>query len=338
MKSYFSTFITGFGEVIEQALKATLKNVEVKMLADGLVVYSTDSSLEEIKKLKFFNNSFILLKHLENLDPNLPNPFVKQIIRDENLPGILSNNLPSGKATFRVIVSKENEFVKMHSEILKKVEDRLMQITRWQVSRSAPDHEFWFLLRREGTGLFGLRITKRPNYEKMLEKGELYPELAYLLCLMSEPSKDDVFFDPFAGHGSIPAQRLNFPHQQIIAGEIDRSLQLKLKNKFGNKIKVDPVNALSLSTFADRSIDKIVTDPPWGLHSGVDLNLPEFYFTMLKEFNRVLKKDGLLVILVGKKELFEEVLKKFNEFLLLSKYTTLVSGQKASVYKVRKIG
>lgn len=338
MRTYLSTFITGFKEVINQTLKTALLDVEVQILADGLIIYKTQTSLDDIKKLKFFNNTFFLIKQLKDLDPNLPNPFVKQVIRDSEFERIISTAIPQKRATFRVIISKENEFVKIHNDILKKIEEKITQATDWPVNRANPDYEFWFILRREGLGLFGLRLTKRPNYEKILEKGELYPELAYILCLISEPNKDDVFLDPFAGHGSIPTQRLNFPRKKIIACEIDRELQLKLQNKFKKQVKIELINALSLNTIPARFITKIVTDPPWGLHSITDLNLPEFYSEMLRSFERVLTKGGILVILTAQKELFEKTIKKFSGALVLvNQYNTLVSGQKAAVYKLRKI-
>jgi len=188
--------------------------------------------------------------------------------------------------------------------------------------------------------LVGFRLTKRPNYEKILEKGELYPELAHILCLISEPNASDVFLDPFSGHGSIPiARALGFPFKIVYASDNDKGLVKKLKTKKirGNFV-VGHWDATRLTNFENRSIDKIVTDPPWGLHSGTELNLERFYEDMLKEFIRILKKDGLLVLLTAQKELVELLLNKItNELILIKRYDTLVSGKKAGAYKLRKI-
>jgi len=63
-----------------------------------------------------------------------------------------------------------------------------------------------------------------------------------------------------------------------------------------------------------------------------------FYEKMLAEFRRLLMANGLLVVLIAKKELFETVLKKFADDLeLLARYDTLVSGQKTGVYKIKKL-
>lgn len=58
---------------------------------------------------------------------------------------------------------------------------------------------------------------------------------------------------------------------------------------------------------------------------------------MLKEFIRVLKPGGLMVILIGQKELFEKVLTNFPDLQFVEKYNILVSGKKAAIYKIKKL-
>lgn len=338
MNSYFSTFITGFDQVIKKALKDSVNDVQIELLTDGLVIYKTSSRLDKIKGLNFLNNSFISLKKFDHLSPNPTRGIVKALIKDQNLGKIIRKYYSGKKLKFRVRATVENQFVSIDKNLLRNLEEKIVSSTpNLRVDRSLPDVEILISVRSEGFGLVGIRFSKRPNYEKTLAKGELYPELAYILCLISEPSKEDVFFDPFAGHGAIPAQRLNFPYKQIRAGEIDRSLQKELEKQFGKKVIVDPVDALSLSTIADGSIDKIVTDPPWGLYD-TDKDIPNFYDLMLKQFTRVLKSGGIMVTMTAQKEIFTDLLRGCSGQLKLDKeYSTLVSGKKAGVYKLRKL-
>lgn len=338
MNAYFSTFITGFDDVVSNELVKRLKDVEVLMLTNGLIIYKTSSSLDEIKKVKFLNNSFVLLKKFDRVSEDSIKSILKSLIQDQNLINILRQTFPGKNLKFRIRASIKNQFVSIDKNLLINLEDKIIRTVRnFKVDRSLPDVEFLITIRSEGFGLAGVQFTSRPNYEKTLEKGELYPELSYILCLISEPNENDVIFDPFAGHGSIPAQRLSFPHKRIIAGEIDRDLQRGLEKKFSKRVVVAPVDALSLSTISDNSIDKIVTDPPWGLYD-TEKDIPKFYFLMLKQFLRVIKRDGIMVILTAQKELMEELLGKFKGQLKLEeKYSTLVSGKKAGVYKIRKI-
>lgn len=338
MNAYFSTFITGFDKVVADELNQCLRDVEVVLLTDGLVIYKTTSSVEEIKKLRFLNNSFVLLKKFDRVTESSVKNILTSLLQDQNLVNIVRQSFPGKNLKFRIRASVKNQFVSLDRNLLINLEDKITRSVRnFRVDRSLPDVEFLITVRSEGFGLAGVQFTSRLNYEKTLEKGELYPELAYILCLISEPDKDEVFFDPFAGHGSIPAQRLNFPHKQIMAGEIDRDLQRKLVRKFAKQVVVVPVDALGLSTISDNSIDKIVTDPPWGLYD-TEKDIPKFYSLMLIQFLRVIRHEGIMVILTAQKELIEELLGKFEGQLKLEeKYNTLVSGKKAGVYKIKKI-
>lgn len=95
-------------------------------------------------------------------------------------------------------------------------------------------------------------------------------------------------------------------------------------------------DALSLDKIPDNSISKIITDPPWGIFQKTTLSLVDFYFKMLKEFLRVLKKNGMAVILIGQPEIFEDAMEKCSgDWDVLGKYRILVSGQKAVLYKLR---
>lgn len=338
MTSYFSTFQTGFSNLVDEELRKLLVDVRINLLIDGLVIYATRTSVDEIKAIKFFNNSFLLLKRYDDVTEGSLYKMIKTAINDTSIFEQIKN-MPSPKNTkFRIRATVHNQFVAIDKIVLKKLEEQvILSNPNFIIDRSLPAIEIVISIRSEGVALIGLQLTKRPNYEKTLKKGELYPELAYILCLLSEPNNDDVFLDPFAGHGSIPLQRLNFPYKQIMAGEIDQNLQNILIHRVGEKVAVMPWNALSLKAVHNNSIDKIVTDPPWGLFDAA-IDLQDFYNRMMIEMFRILKKEGILVVLTAQKDIFEELISKYNEKLFLEKkYSTLVSGKKASVYKIKKI-
>ena len=193
-----------------------------------------------------------------------------------------------------------------------------------------------FVARKDGHGFFGLRLTRHRDYKKTLHAGELRPELANLLCFLSEPKPDDVFLDPFAGYGAIPIERATaYPCRRIYAGDNDPDLMqvIKLKaNRFGKRFVVGQWDATNLSEFKDASVDKIVTDPPWGIYSKSE-GLENLYLGLLKEQIRVLKPCGILVLLTANKELMGLCLLQVPELRIKKSYDILVSGKKATVYK-----
>jgi hypothetical protein len=127
MCTYFSTFTSGLGEVVEEALKETFKDAEVKLRLDGLVVYSTSASVNEIKAARFFNNSFLLIKLFENLSFRPVEEMIGEVLGNPDLikEGLIG--FPRKKVSFRVIISRENQPSSVDGKLLAKVEETIVQ-------------------------------------------------------------------------------------------------------------------------------------------------------------------------------------------------------------------
>lgn len=341
MNTYFATFITGTSELVQGQLEM-LKSVSILKVYDGLIIFRFPRSWKEIQNIRYFNNLFLLLASRE--DRKDGKNLVERLMQSAVQKGIKTpfgfREMIRGKKSFKIFAAVENETVSINRSLLQRVENQIKRVSGLRLNIQRPDLEFWFMARREGLGLFGLRLTKVRKENKQRKKGELRTELAHLLCLASELKPSDVICDPFAGHGAIVIERArSFPYQKIYASDIDKVLVQELQEKIKNikNIQVTQADALRLNLL-DASIDKIITDPPWGEYREIP-NLERFYEGILKEFNRILKTNGIIVILIGAKETFEGVLQNIfsQTFVMNSKYDTLVSGKKAAVYKITRI-
>jgi tRNA (guanine6-N2)-methyltransferase len=345
-RKYASTFISGLQEVVKDMLIQLFPNVEIIMLMDGLVVYQGNIPPDALKRACFLNNTFVILDVFKDLPANPLHTILTAVSRDKNLERKIHTSIEAAETgkTFRIVASDENRSVAIKESLRQTLESRISKVKSLRVNRAKPDFEFWFLYRSEGYGFFMKRITTHTAYEKTLERGELRPELAYTLCFLSEPRESDVFLDPFCGHGAIPLKRaLSFPYNMIFASDKDQE-QIQFVRKRLKKTKVKSTfimkkqNALSMAAFEDGFIDKIVTDPPWGIFQNLDMEIREFYSLMLREFSRVLRANGILVILTARKEEFESALSSMGTVLkLLNQYDILVSGKKAAIYKILKL-
>ncbi len=324
------------GEVVIDVLEKELSNFKLNLLLDGLIVYKTNSELSRIKQLRFINNSFLLLKMIKVKDADQAlNEIVSWALTRPISTHLISNFLPTGRHSFRVMFWKENQSISADSRILVELEKKFRNDQLF-VNRTNPTIEFSFLTRNEGYGLFGLRLTRHKDYKKILHKGELRPEIANLMCLLSEPNPKDVFLDSFAGYGAIPIERASFPYAKIYAGDINGQLVNELAKKsikYGKRFRVIKLDATRLTEFKDELIDKIVTDPPWGLYDE-NVILENLYIGFLKEFERILSPQGVIVLLTAAKGCVEECLTKIPMLNLVRKYNILVSGKKASIYKL----
>lgn len=344
MAKYASTFVSGLQEPVKDALLKQIPDIHIINLCDGLIIYSTNASVEKIKKIRYFNNTFLVLKMFRNYNDSVEG-MIKSAIKINDIESMISHLLGNRKHSYRIITSKENTLVSVNNDLLKSMERKLSAIPMLYVDRLKPQLEFWFLLRSEKVGFFMMRLTKKASTEKRLNKGELRPELCDMLCLISEVNKNDIFLDPFCGYGAIPIARASMlQYNMILASDNNSEKVQKLKEKVKqiyksqkSNIIIRKLDALSLSPFKDCYIDKIVTDPPWGIYEDVGMEIECFYDRMIKEMYRVLKMDGIIVILTAKKTELERVLIGFQHKLkVINKYNILVSGKKASIYKIMK--
>lgn len=341
---YFSTFITGTEKIIEGKLKKKSDRLRIISLYNGLVIYETNYSLKAIQEFKFFNNSFLLLEKFDAVFNDNPTAYVLKYLTNSNAIDFLEikNYLSKNKSRkFKITVSLENQPAPLIKPLIEKLERRIIKSTRLRLSPKYSDIEFLILIRSEKFVLFGIKIAKNKEIIH-LEKGQLKPELAHILCYLSQPSQKDVFLDPFAGNGSIPIERFRgFPFKKIIAIEINSQLVNNLKKKIrpSENVIVEKGDALNLNTIKDNTVDKIVTDPPWGFYEKTNIPIQDFYKEMLQEFYRVLRPNGTVVVLIGDKLSFKEALTKLQDkFILLEEHNILVSGKKASIYRMKNIG
>ncbi|HBU06548.1 MAG TPA: hypothetical protein DEB09_00515 [Candidatus Magasanikbacteria bacterium] len=338
MYIYYSTFVSGFENAVKDFLIKSLDKTKIVLLLDGLVVYTTTTDVNKVKELRFVNNTFILIKEFSDKNLSL-DLMLNELVNNAKL------NIPVlsvRQKTFRIITSKENQLSAVDNTLLIKLEEKIKYFTKYRTNRKKPDIEFWILLRSEGRGFFGMRITHNHDSAKSLQQGELRPEVTNILCQLSDMNKTDVFLDPFVGSGAIPIERVKInKYTRVIATDNDKKLVNYLQTnvqRMNLKIEVYNGDALVLPSIANNSIDKIVTDPPWGIFnkkSESELNI--FYTQMLQSFFRVLKPGGVAVVLLGQRELFLDLLKDFTDkFILEQNFSVLISGKKAGVYKIIK--
>ncbi len=334
--SYFSTFISGTSQIVKDALKAHVPKVKINMLFDGLLVWEGPLSPTQAANLRFFNSNFLLIDSLK--EPSKVKAS-ETLAQSPNLEKYLNQTHFAKKTRFRLIFSQQNRFLSIGPEIINPLKNKLETHPRLIYTQSKANLEFWFLARREeGYIFFGPKIRQRPTQK---QAGELKAELAYLLCFMSNPQTSDIILDPFCGYGVIPVELAkNFPVKKILAGDIDPkmvNLTRQRARKAKARITEGRWDATLLKTFEDDSIDKIITDPPWGQYQAKHLNIATFYAQILSSFYRILKKEGTVTLLTGQKTTLDTLLKQQSrKFRLLKKHDILVSGQKAAIFLFQK--
>jgi predicted RNA methylase len=269
----------------------------------------------------------------------------KQSISAANLSPIINNT--KNIRTFRIVISNENVPAAIDEKLRCETEKYISRISGLKVNRYLPDTEFWFLYRREENQnsffVFMKRLTLRASWEKTLHKGELPPPLAWSLCRIAGLVHSDAVLDPFCGYGSIPEAAFKYFHiTNFTACDNNREAALFSSSRFSKRKKgefvihcTDFENLSSLT--AEKSIDVIITDPPWGYfrHAPAQLDESLFLKKMFDVFGKLLKENGRVVVLYKSCDFFIKAVPA--GFKLQTCTPILFSGKKAVIYFFIKI-
>jgi hypothetical protein len=97
MITYYSTFITGLQDLIESSLKKELKNVQINLVLDGLIVYKTNKPEKQIVNIRFLNNTFILLHLIKKETRFSIHSLIKSFLQNQNLITIPQESIKNKK-------------------------------------------------------------------------------------------------------------------------------------------------------------------------------------------------------------------------------------------------
>jgi tRNA G10 N-methylase Trm11 len=342
--SYFSSFPAGMQFVVKSILEEQIPDVTVRQLFDGAVLFETEKTYDKLN-LHCFNNIFSPITYAEKMKPDDIESFIRHIVNSKLRSEIITNNTKKF-ASFRVIISSGNRLVAIDNGLKAKLENLIAAQSKLKLNKRNPDAEYWILYRREGFCFFLKRLSRHSAYEKILNRGELHPETAFIMNWFAGAGRDDIVLDPFCGNGALPLKRaLHFPAGHIYAFDADKAMVNAVKKKIAEKkslasmknLTVKQADIQNLDTeLPSGSVDKIITDPPWGLYEDVKMEIDEFYSLALSKMEYVLKDNGIMVLLIGRHIDIESLLKSFPHLTLLHNYNVLVSGKKANMVKLKK--
>lgn len=341
---FLATCPSGLEDLVAICLSQDhLPGLHIDHIEDGVVLFSSTTDFKRLVALKYINILFVVLAQIDHLGS--ASEAVGRIGRDAQAISRSAALVTPRERTFRLSVSNEGALSTGGPDTSLLV-GRLAEATGLTPSsRHRPDAEFWVMRRRSGLCLFAKRFSRRAGTEKTLQKGELRPEIAHLLCRLSEPERSDVFVDPFAGSGALPLARMTYPFELIYALDADAEkihlLKQKIKEAKRRRKRLNVIaaraDATDLGRFNDGFVSKIVTDPPWGQFDTTIVNLPEFYDRVFREALRILKDNGVLVMLMGNRSLANEITESFaSDMTLEARYETLIGGKPAVICKWRR--
>lgn len=167
--------------------------------------------------------------------------------------------------------------------------------------------------------------------DRIFLKGGIRPTVAAALVRISKPCKNDVFYDPFCGSGTISNERAAFPARRIMASDMEeRAVWTAEKNGRG-KVIVFHADATKMPS-KSASVDIIVCNPPWNKQIAVG-DVQKLYIRFLSEAKRILKPSGRIVLLTDCHEEIARGAEK-NGLQLIDMYSLSLHGLHPKVYEL----
>ncbi len=268
-------------------------------------------------------------------------PFVEAGIQSRVLfsPGSRAGR----RLRFRVVARMAGEHEFRRVDFQRVVERGILERNdrTWRLDEAEADVEFWVTM-IDSEFFVTVRLSddrmRHRDYKTAHRPASLRPATAAALAWLSSPHDDDVVLDPFCGAGTILIERAHLGRYSMLLGsDRDRAALAAAEANVGNRykpIQLENWDAGSLP-LADRSVNAIVTNLPWGIRYGTHGENRKLYPRWFAEFDRVLKSGGTMVLLTAEWQLMRD-LERGRKIAPSRTLRVSILGTPATIYICKK--
>ncbi len=211
----------------------------------------------------------------------------------------------------------------------------------WRLDEEDAEVELWATM-IDAEFFLTVRLSddrmRHREYKTAHRPASLRAPSAAALGWLSAPRDDDVVLDPFCGAGTILIERAHLGRYAMLMGsDRDPAALAAARVNVGARykpIRLENWDAGALP-LADASVDKIITNLPWGLRYGSHGENRKLYPRWFQEFARVLRSGGAMVMLTAEWRLMRE-LERAGKIAPSRIIRVSILGKPAAIYVCRK--
>jgi len=332
--NYFATVVPGLEDLLVVEIKDRYSEIVVTKTERGKVFFTTTLDIDHLKTLRLANNIYLVISEFE---VGLHRLHLRQL-RDQISRINVKRFLEKG-TYYYVNASRKGSHTYSRFEAAHAAMDGIKK--RYPQKRISmnqkPDVEFRLDI-EDCYGHFSLKLTHASyrfrRSDRCFSAASLLPTVAHAMVWLSTPVEEDVFIDPCCGSGTILSERLSYPFTYIGGGDIDhQALKVAKENLMDTLAEVTHWDARKLA-FADASIDKVVTNLPFGRQISFGRETNEINRVIVSEISRVMKIQGKAVILT---ENWDEILQVAASLQLIRAFPLSFKGLRPTIYVFEKV-
>lgn len=299
---YMATCVPGLEFAAADEIREKLRNVNNMALTRGKVTFDCTLADMDANGLKCADNVYKLYRVFPVGPHKSDLAAVGESVRDIDFG--MDTQPP-----YRVIVSASRSGRHTYSryDAARRIENSLVSTGRY-IPGGSDSHDL--AIRADITGgscsvykqLTSSEIRFRGNAFHSVPGG-IRPTIAHALVRLSRPRNGDVFYDPFCGAGTIPFERSYYKSKKIFASDYNSEVVEVARMNLKQAAVVFQADAVSMK-MKDRSVNKVVTNMPWGKQVEVG-DIDKLYRDFLNGLRRILAPGGIAVALTDRVESLE---------------------------------
>lgn len=228
---------------------------------------------------------------------------------------------PKGKPTYRLVTQMGGTHGYRRVDAQKALAQGLAGVfpASWRPAEENAAVEVWLTI-RGATAVCGLRLSdkmmRHRAYKVEHQPASLRPTMAAAMVRLAGAGPGEIVLDPMCGAGTILAEQIELSKARK-AGRVetwggDRDMNM-LRAAASNLHRVGPAllahwdaTRLPLGT---ASVDRVVSNPPFGKQLSSPDEIGPLYRAAVKEYNRVLRPGGRVVLLVSEADALRAAIK-----------------------------
>lgn len=294
---------------------------EVKKTSRGLVVFRVESLTPDVLQLRTTEDVFLLAWGSDSLTYKpadldtirtwtAKKPDWDRLFRLHHL----IRPKTKGRPTYNLICQMQGEHGYRRADAREAFTAGLGGVIPhgWQFADENAWLEIWLTIRGK-TAACGVRLSDRTmrhrTYKQEHIAASLRPTVAAAMVRLAGVGPGMAVLDPLCGAGTILAEVIDTARRRrgepvrVIGGDIDPNAVFVASQNLG---KLGPVDLARWDAtrlpLAAASVDRIVTNPPFGKQLATPDEIPALYEDLIREWDRVLRPGGRGVFLVMEQE------------------------------------